>query len=79
MSRERENARFITPSPNVENFLAREKVLQIETQKERVYASFLCRDLQNIFRGLENILLRGRGYKMLRFLSRVTYSILSSS
>jgi hypothetical protein len=24
MSRERENARFITPSPNVENFLARE-------------------------------------------------------
>ena len=31
------------------------------------------------FRELENILLRARGYEMLRFLSRVTYSILSSS
>ena len=49
MSRERENARFITPWPNVENFPARENVLQIETQKERVYASFLSRDLQNNF------------------------------
>jgi hypothetical protein len=77
MSRVIENARFMTPWPNVENFPGREKYLQNETQKgTRLHFHFWV-EICKYFSRPGNFLLRARGHKMLRFLSRVTYSILS--